>query len=710
MLRPDTRHDSGIQGPGATVRKMTIKPFKQQPKLPMDFEQSTWIKLQSAIHAVHTQTAALQSKEELYRAVEDMCVHKLSARLYQNLYHECEIHINENVDSLIVAGKCSDNMLFLQAFDTVWRNHCEQMNTIRNIFLYLDRTYALQTGGVKAIWDFGLTLFNERLEIYSQEIESKLIVGLLAAVEAERQGRPFDQDTIKRLLRMLVALGQYNHKFHAPFLQDTERFFKTEGQVLIEKKDPAEFLMHVEHRLAEAAEMAKSYLDPLTRGPLQQVIESKLLLPHVALLAEKGIAPLLETHRIADLKRMFLLLERVGASELLKQGWAHYMKTLGENMIADPAREKTLIDDLLQLHDKMDDVHKCAFGSQEAFRVVLKSSFEFFINLKQGRPAELLARFVDKKMKGEKGLGETETETILDRAMSIFRYLQGKDVFEAFYKKLLARRLLLAKSASFELEKSMITKLKTECGSNYTSKLEGMFQDVDLSKDAMTAFTQYIAKLKANANSKSSGCSSRGDIDAHFQVLTIGYWPAPPPSESVRLPPELIASRDRFNVFYNAKYQGRRLMWAHALERCILASHFPKGKKELEVSLYQALVLIGFNKLPRLTFREIHQLTAIEDGELRRTMQSLACGIIGTRVLVKEPKGKDVSSWHPQRAKSQISPLRNTYQMQINDTDFFIFNTDFVNKLFRIKINSIQVSLGVLKCAHSAKILANNHF
>ncbi len=36
----------------------------------------------------------------------------------------------------------------------------------------------------------------------------------------------------------------------------------------------------------------------------------------------------------------------------------------------------------------------------------------------------------------------------------------GKDVFEAFYKKDLAKRLLLGKSASTDAEKSMLLKLK----------------------------------------------------------------------------------------------------------------------------------------------------------------------------------------------------------------------------------------------------------
>ena len=81
--------------------------------------------------------------------------------------------------------------------------------------------------------------------------------------------------------------------------------------------------------------------------------------------------------------------------------------------------------------------------------------------------------------------------------------IKGKDVFEAFYKKDLAKRLLLGKSASIDAEKSMISKvkirfiyffvvyfnrnitltiflspmqLKTECGSQFTNKLEGMFK------------------------------------------------------------------------------------------------------------------------------------------------------------------------------------------------------------------------------------------
>ncbi len=50
----------------------------------------------------------------------------------------------------------------------------------------------------------------------------------------------------------------------------------------------------------------------------------------------------------------------------------------------------------------------------------------------------------------------------------------------------------------------------------------------------------------------------------------------------------------------------------------------------------QTIVLALFNDAPTQSFQEIREATGIEDAELRRTLQSLACGKI--RVLVKEPK------------------------------------------------------------------------
>jgi cullin-4 len=101
------------------------------------------------------------------------------------------------------------------------------------------------------------------------------------------------------------------------------------------------------------------------------------------------------------------------------------------------------------------------------------------------------AKYIDNKLRaGNKEATEEELDKILDKIMVLFRFIHGKDVFEAFYKKDLAKRLLVGKSASVDAEKSMLSKLKQECGGVFTLKLEGMFKDMELSKDIMSAFDQ----------------------------------------------------------------------------------------------------------------------------------------------------------------------------------------------------------------------------
>ena len=95
-------------------------------------------------------------------------------------------------------------------------------------------------------------------------------------------------------------------------------------------------------------------------------------------------------------------------------------------------------------------------------------------------------------------MSEQEIENVLDKSMVLFRYLQEKDVFERYYKQHLAKRLLLNKSVSDDSEKNMISKLKTECGCQFTSKLEGMFKDMTLSNTTMDEFKTFTQQSKVS--------------------------------------------------------------------------------------------------------------------------------------------------------------------------------------------------------------------
>jgi cullin 3 len=141
-------------------------------------------------------------------------------------------------------------------------------------------------------------------------------------------------------------------------------------------------------------------------------------------------------------------------------------------------------------------------------------AFESFINLSPKAP-EFISLFIDENLKkGLKGVGrlwsditlgiimltrlnekktDDEVDIVLDKTITVFRFVTEKDVFERYYKSHLAKRLLQGRSVSDDAEKGMLAKLKVECGFQFTQKLEGMFHDMKISNDTMEAYKKHLA-------------------------------------------------------------------------------------------------------------------------------------------------------------------------------------------------------------------------
>ncbi|KAK7475514.1 hypothetical protein BaRGS_00033270 [Batillaria attramentaria] len=631
-----SRHASPLANtkPGA-AKKLVIKNFKEKPQIPENFEEETWLKLAEAVGAIQRSCAIRYSLEELYQAVENMCSYKMAAGLYQHLQNACQKH-------------------FLKLMNNCWQAHCRQMIMIRSIFLFLDRTYVLQTSSILSIWDMGLDLFRTHI-ISHPVVESRTVDGLLSLIERERCGETVNRQLLKNLLRMLTDLQIYQEAFERKFLDATERLYSAEGQQLMQERDVPEYLCHVDKRLNEENERLLYYLDSSTKKPLVACVEKQLLEYHLTNILQKGLDQLLDENRVGDLTLMYQLFSRVrdGLKELCT-AFSAYIKKTGRLIVVNPSndaeKDKDMVQNLLDFKDKIDNIIEVCFAQNQTFVNAMKESFENFINQRQNKPAEFIAKYVDSKLRaGNKEATEEELEKLLDKIMVLFRFIHGKDVFEAFYKKDLAKRLLVGKSASVDAEKSMLSKLKQECGGGFTSKLEGMFKDMELSKDIVLAFKQHQQYL-----------DSTNGIDLTVNILTMGYWPTYPACE-VLLPSEMVHLQEVFKKFYLGKHSGRKLQWQPTLGHCVLKAEFNgcTVRKELQVSLFQTLVLLLFNDNNEFSFVDIKAATGIEDTELRRTLQSLACG---------KARGKDVE-----------------------DGDKFQFNDDFKHKLYRIKINQIQM-------------------
>jgi cullin 3 len=216
----------------------------------------------------------------------------------------------------------------------------------------------------------------------------------------------------------------------------------------------------------------------------------------------------------------------------------------------------------------------------------------------------------------------------------------------------------------------MINKLTTECGHQFTARMEGMFKDMDLSKDMMKGYLSY---------------SKKEGPELSVTVLTNVFWPLQQVPECA-LPPEATSLCDSYTLYYTNKHSGRRLTWQTSLGSAELRCQFKKTKKELVVHTYQMAILMLYNKKDKYSYAELMKITGIPDDELQRHLLSLAHPKV--KVLLKNPNVKAVTN-----------------------KDEFIYNHEFTHQMYKVKIplmaaekkevKQVEIPPGVLEARKS---------
>lgn len=637
-------------------RNFKIEAFKNRVELDPKYAERTWKVLEHAIHEIYNHNASGLSFEELYRSAYNMVLHKYGEKLYDGLQNTMTWRLKEISKSI----EAAQGGLFLEELNAKWMDHNKALQMIRDILMYMDRTY-VPTSHRTPVHELGLNLWRDHI-IHSPMIHSRLVNTLLDLIKGERMGEVINRGLMRSITKMLMDLGPavYQDDFEKPFLDVSASFYSVESQEFIECCDCGNYLKKAERRLNEEMERVSHYLDAGSEAKITSVVEKEMIANHMHRLVHmenSGLVNMLVDDRYEDLGRMYSLFRRVpDGLSTIRDVMTSYLRETGKQLVTDPESLKDpveFVQRLLNEKDKHDKIISVAFGNDKTFQNALNSSFEYFINLNNRSP-EFISLYVDDKLrKGLKGATEEDVEVILDKVMMLFRYLQEKDVFEKYYKQHLAKRLLSGKTVSDDAERSMIVKLKTECGYQFTSKLEGMFTDMKTSQDTMQDF---YAK-------KSEELGDGPTLDVH--ILTTGSWPTQP-SPPCNLPTEILTVCEKFRAYYLGTHNGRRLTWQTNMGTADIKATFGKGQKhELNVSTYQMCVLMLFNNADGLTYKDIERDTEIPASDLKRCLQSLAC-VKGKNVLRKEPMSKDIS-----------------------EDDTFYFNDKFTSKLVKVKIGTV---------------------
>lgn len=286
----------------------------------------------------------------------------------------------------------------------------------------------------------------------------------------------------------------YENDFEMYLLKATSQYFSRKGAEWIEEDSTPEYLIKAEECIKQERERVERYLDSSSESKLLKEVDNQLLANYRQTLIEKehsGCAALLRDEKAEDLARMYRLFQRINALEPIAKFFKEHIMKCGMELVreAEDAAvnkkegkkdsssqpEQVFVKNVIELHDKYMEYVTQRFANESIFHTALKNAFEQFCNkgVAGSTTPELLANFCDSLLKkgGSEKLGDEQIEETLGKVVKLLAYVTEKDLFAEFYRKKLSRRLLFDRSANDDHERSVLQKLKQECGAHFTSKM-----------------------------------------------------------------------------------------------------------------------------------------------------------------------------------------------------------------------------------------------
>ncbi|KAH0597556.1 hypothetical protein MHUMG1_04935 [Metarhizium humberi] len=574
--------------------------------------------------------------------------HLLGEELYNNLI----TYLQKHLEDLVEASKSHTDEALLAYYIKEWSRYTNAAKYIHHLFRYLNRHWVKREidEGKKNVYDvYTLHLVQWRKVLFEQ-VSGKVMDAVLKLVEKQRNGETIEHNQIKQVVDSFVSLGLdeadmsrstldvYRYYFERPFLEATAEFYNAESKQFVAENSVVEYMKKAEVRLAEEEERVVMYLHQDIAVPLKKTCNTALIAEHSTLLREE-FQVLLDNEREEDMARMYNLLSRIPdgldplrtkfEKHVLKAGLAAVQKV--QSSEGDKLEPKVYVDALLEVHSQYQLLVKQAFNDEPEFTRSLDNACREFVNRNEvckdtsTKSPELLAKYTDVLLrKSSTSIEEGDLERTLTQIMTVFKYIEDKDVFQKYYSRMLARRLVHSNSSSDDAETSMISKLKEACGFEYTNKLQRMFQDMQISKDLNKDFRGHLESV-----------DSLKTVDSTFSILGTGFWPLQAPSTHFHPPVEIATEIERFTRFYKHKHDGRKLTWLWHLCKGEVRAGYCKNSKTpftFQVSIYQMAILLLFNEKDTYTYDDMVTATQLSTEVLD---QALAV-ILKAKVLLMD--------------------------------------------------------------------------
>ncbi|KLU81874.1 Cullin-1 [Magnaporthiopsis poae ATCC 64411] len=585
----------------------------------------TYMGIYTAVHNFCTSQKIVGFPQQAQPAGAHRGAHLLGEDLYKKLIGYLTLHLED----LLEKSKAHTGEALLSFYIREWDRYTTAAKYVHHLFRYLNRHWVKREidEGKKHIFDVYTLHLVQWKNVLFEKVHEKVMEAVLNLVEKQRNGETIEYGQIKQILDSMVSLGLdendaskttldcYRFHFEKPFIAATEAYYRNESRAFVAENSVVEYMKKAEIRLEEEEERVRMYLHPDIAVALKRCCNQALIADHSGILRDE-FQVLLDNDREDDMARMYNLLARISDGlDPLRAKFEAHVRRAGLAAVAKVSADaeklepKVYVDALLEVHTQYQGLVKRAFNDEPEFTRSLDNACREFVNrndvCKSGsnKSPELLAKYTDVLLrKSGSAVEEAELEATLTQIMTVFKYIEDKDVFQKFYSRMLARRLVHSNSSSDDAETSMISKLKEACGFEYTNKLQRMFQDMQTSKDLNHGFRDHAQKSEMKL------------LDSQYAILGTGFWPLQPPNTSFNPPAVIHQDCDRFTRFYKNKHEGRKLTWLWQLCKGEVKAGYCKSSKTpytFQVSMYQMAILLMFNEEDTHTYDEIASATQL---------------------------------------------------------------------------------------------------
>uniref|UniRef100_A0A8D2NHU4 Cullin 2 n=1 Tax=Zonotrichia albicollis TaxID=44394 RepID=A0A8D2NHU4_ZONAL len=574
----------------------------------VDFDE-TWNKLLTTIKAVvmldYVERATWNDR---FSDIYALCV-AYPEPLGERLYTETKIFLENHVRHLHKRVLEAEEQVLVM-YHRYWEEYSKGADYMDCLYRYLNTQFIKKNklteadlqygyGGVdmnEPLMEIGELALDMWRKLMIEPLQAILIRMLLREIKNDRCGEDPNQKVIHGVINSFVHVEQYKKKFplkfyqeifECPFLNETGEYYKQEASNLLQESNCSQYMEKVLGRLKDEEMRCRKYLNPSSYGKVTHECQQRMVADHLQFLHAE-CHNIIRQEKRNDMANMYTLLRAVSS------GLPHMIQELQNH-----------------IHDE---------GLRATSNLSQENALTSVVNYREPKSIckapELLAKYCDNLLKkSAKGMTENEVEDKLTSFITVFKYIDDKDVFQKFYARMLAKRLIHGLSMSMDSEEAMINKLKQACGYEFTSKLHRMYTDMSVSADLNNKFNNFIKNQDTII-----------DLGISFQiyVLQAGAWPlTQAPSSTFAIPQELEKSVQMFELFYSQHFSGRKLTWLHYLCTGEVKMNYLCKPYVAMVTTYQMAVLLAFNNSETVTYKELQDSTQMNEKELTKTIKSL---------------------------------------------------------------------------------------